>query len=83
MSVVHDSSTGDIDVQINSPPGADLTALLNKMRAEYEDIAEDNRRNIEAWFNEQVREMLIGFMENSSLNNTEDNSLFKIALLRF
>lgn len=86
MSAAHDSTTGDIDVQINSPPGTDLTALLNKMRAEYEDIAEDNRRDVETWFNEQVRATCtINFIENSSLNNKEDFgiSLFlKIALFQ-
>ncbi|KAJ6660704.1 hypothetical protein lerEdw1_017701 [Lerista edwardsae] len=71
MGAAHDSATGDIDVQINSPPGADLTALLNKMRAEYEALAEDNRRGIEAWFNEQTQEL--NRQINTSVEETSSN----------
>lgn len=42
-------------MEMNAAPGVDLTVLLNHMRAGYEDLAEQNRRDAEAWFNEKVR----------------------------
>lgn len=46
---------GDINVEINAAPGVDLTAVLNKMRTEYEVLAEQNRKDAETWFVEKVR----------------------------
>lgn len=59
MNSAMDSTAGDIDVKINAAPGVNLTALLNKMRTEYEAITEENRKDIEMWFNEQVKSILI------------------------
>ena len=47
---------GNVNVEMNAAPGVDLTLLLNNMRAEYEALAEQNRRDAEAWFNEKVRD---------------------------
>lgn len=44
-----------MNVEMNAAPGVDLTVLLNNMRAEYEALAEQNRRDAEAWFNEKVK----------------------------
>ncbi|XP_063815881.1 keratin, type I cytoskeletal 47 kDa-like [Pseudophryne corroboree] len=44
------SAGGKIDVGLEAPPGVDLTKLLNDMRADYEALAEKNRREAEAWF---------------------------------
>lgn len=49
------AAAGDINVEMNVTPGVDLTTLLNHMRGEYEALAEHNREDIEAWFNEQVK----------------------------
>ncbi|XP_034271639.1 keratin, type I cytoskeletal 12-like [Pantherophis guttatus] len=48
---------GDINVEINAPPGMDLTAVLNKMRTEYEALAEQNRKDAETWFVEKSKEL--------------------------
>ncbi|KAM9597400.1 keratin, type I cytoskeletal 10 [Trichechus inunguis] len=50
-------STGDVKVEINAAPGVDLTELLNNMRTQYEQLAEHNRRDAEAWFNEKSKEL--------------------------
>lgn len=42
-------------MEMNAAPGVDLTAMLNNMRAEYEDLAEQNRKDAEASFKEKVR----------------------------
>ncbi|XP_033618929.1 keratin, type I cytoskeletal 26 isoform X1 [Fukomys damarensis] len=49
------ASGGNVNVEVNAAPGVDLTALLNNMRAEYEDLAEQNRRDAEACFHEKVQ----------------------------
>lgn len=49
------SSGGDVTVEMNAAPGTDLTKLLNDMRAQYEALAEQNRREAEEQFNKQVR----------------------------
>ncbi|XP_039729490.1 keratin, type I cytoskeletal 24 [Pteropus medius] len=47
------SSRGDVTVEMNAAPGTDLTKLLNDMRAQYEALAEQNRREAEEQFNKQ------------------------------
>lgn len=39
---------------MDAAPGTDLTKLLNDMRGQYEVIADQNRKEAEAWFNEKV-----------------------------
>lgn len=45
---------GQVSVEMDAAPGVDLTKLLNDMRAQYEAIAEQNRKDAEAWFIEKV-----------------------------
>lgn len=45
---------GEVSVEMDAAPGVDLTRLLNDMRAQYEAIAEQNRKDAEAWFIEKV-----------------------------
>ncbi|XP_005394427.1 PREDICTED: keratin, type I cytoskeletal 26 [Chinchilla lanigera] len=47
------ASGGNVNVEMNAAPGVDLTVLLNNMRAEYEDLAEQNRKDAEACFREK------------------------------
>ncbi|XP_072506056.1 keratin, type I cytoskeletal 24-like [Notamacropus eugenii] len=44
---------GDVNVEMNAAPGTDLTKLLNNMRAQYEELAEQNRREAEEQFRKQ------------------------------
>ncbi|XP_044532799.1 keratin, type I cytoskeletal 25 [Gracilinanus agilis] len=53
MQALQCAAGGNVNVEMNAAPGVDLTLLLNNMRAEYEDLAEQNRRDAEAWFNEK------------------------------
>ncbi|XP_075702627.1 keratin, type I cytoskeletal 12-like [Rhinoderma darwinii] len=47
--------TGQLTVEMKAAPGIDLTELLNNMRSEYEEMAEKNRRDAEARFNEACK----------------------------
>ncbi|XP_042637044.1 keratin, type I cytoskeletal 25 [Orycteropus afer afer] len=53
MKNMQGSSGGDVTVEMNAAPGTDLTKLLNDMRAQYEELAEQNRREAEEQFNKQ------------------------------
>ncbi|KAL4686984.1 hypothetical protein H8959_019112 [Pygathrix nigripes] len=53
MEVLQCTAGGNVNVEMNATPGVDLTLLLNNMRAEYEDLAEQNCKDAEAWFNER------------------------------
>ncbi|XP_013929349.1 PREDICTED: keratin, type I cytoskeletal 24-like [Thamnophis sirtalis] len=46
--------SGDVTVEMDAAPGVDLTKLLNDMRAQYEELADKNRREAEEQFNKQV-----------------------------
>lgn len=41
---------GDISVEMDAAPSVDLSRILNEMRDQYEQIADRNRREAEAWF---------------------------------
>ncbi|XP_008010963.3 keratin, type I cytoskeletal 24 [Chlorocebus sabaeus] len=47
------SSGGEVTVEMNAAPGTDLTKLLNDMRVQYEELAEQNRQEAEEQFNKQ------------------------------
>lgn len=51
---IQSSEFGQVSVEMDAAPGTDLTKLLNDMRGQYEVIAEQNRKEAEAWFNEKV-----------------------------
>ncbi|XP_044900110.1 uncharacterized protein KRT10 [Felis catus] len=57
MKDLQNVSTGDVNVEMNAAPGVDLTELLNNMRNQYEQLAEQNRKDAEAWFNEKSKEL--------------------------
>ncbi|XP_016819667.1 keratin, type I cytoskeletal 12 isoform X2, partial [Cricetulus griseus] len=48
---------GDINVEMDAAPGVDLTKVLNEMRAQYEAMADQNRKDAEAWFLEKSGEL--------------------------
>ncbi|XP_074018754.1 keratin, type I cytoskeletal 12-like [Numenius arquata] len=54
---IQSSTLGQVSVEMDAAPGTDLTKLLNDMRGQYEVIAEQNRKEAEAWFNEKSGEL--------------------------
>ncbi|KAM9596237.1 keratin, type I cytoskeletal 26 [Trichechus inunguis] len=53
MKALQCTAGGNVNIEMSTTPGVDLAVLLNNMRAEYEDLAEQNRKDTEAWFNEK------------------------------
>lgn len=54
MLALRGQTGGDINVEMDAAPGVDLSRILNEMRDQYEQIAEKNRRDAEAWFLSKV-----------------------------
>ncbi|XP_075436386.1 keratin, type I cytoskeletal 47 kDa-like isoform X2 [Ascaphus truei] len=50
-------AAGQVNVEMDAAPGIDLTKLLNDMRADYENLAEKNRRDAEQLFNQKSNEL--------------------------
>ncbi|XP_068119404.1 keratin, type I cytoskeletal 10-like [Hyperolius riggenbachi] len=46
---------GHLSVEMQAAPGIDLTKILNDMRSEYEQLADKNRREAEARFNQATQ----------------------------
>ncbi|XP_077773422.1 keratin, type I cytoskeletal 12-like [Podarcis muralis] len=71
MKSLQGATSGNVNVEMNAAPGIDLTTLLNKMRAEYEALAEQNRKDAETWFAEKSKELNV--MINVSAKETSTN----------
>jgi len=54
MLALRGQTGGDVNVEMDAAPGVDLSRILNEMRDQYEQMAEKNRRDVEAWFQSKV-----------------------------
>ncbi|CAK6438415.1 unnamed protein product [Pipistrellus nathusii] len=75
MQVLQCAAGGNVNVEMNAAPGVDLTVLLNNMRAEYEALAEQNRRDAEAWFNEKSASLQQQISEDVGATTSARNEL--------
>nr|XP_009934499.1 PREDICTED: keratin, type I cytoskeletal 12-like isoform X1 [Opisthocomus hoazin] len=57
LQSIQSSALGQVSVEMDAAPGTDLTKVLNDMRGQYEVIADQNRKEAEAWFNEKSGEL--------------------------
>ncbi|XP_029428946.1 keratin, type I cytoskeletal 10-like [Rhinatrema bivittatum] len=78
MKGLQGTGAGQLNVEMNAAPGIDLTKMLNDMRAQYENLAEKNRKEAEAQFIEASKalkkEMSAGAEEMQS-SKTEISEL--------
>ncbi|XP_006889492.1 PREDICTED: keratin, type I cytoskeletal 27 [Elephantulus edwardii] len=75
MKALQCAAGGNVNVEMNAAPGVDLTVLLNNMRAEYEDLAEQNRRDAEAWFNEKSASLQQQISDDAGATTSARNEL--------
>ncbi|XP_053067438.1 keratin, type I cuticular Ha6 [Acinonyx jubatus] len=54
-----------LNVEVDAAPPVDLNKILDDMRCQYEALVENNRRNVEAWFNTQTEELNQQVMSSS------------------
>ncbi|KFP88164.1 Keratin, type I cytoskeletal 19, partial [Acanthisitta chloris] len=57
MSALGGQMAGQVSVELDSAPGIDLTKILADMREQYENMAEKNRKDAEAWFHSKTEEL--------------------------
>ncbi|XP_043859124.1 keratin, type I cytoskeletal 24-like [Dromiciops gliroides] len=72
------AANSDVNVEMNAAPGTDLTKLLNDMRAQYEALAEQNRKDVETWFNnksELLQQQISFATDESNSAKTEISEL--------
>nr|XP_004655454.2 keratin, type I cytoskeletal 16 isoform X1 [Jaculus jaculus] len=67
MLALRGQTGGDVSVEMNAAPGVDLSRVLNEMRDQYEQMAEKNRRDVEAWFLRKTEELNKEVASNSEL----------------
>lgn len=48
-------------MEVDAAPTVDLNKILDDMRCQYETLVENNRRDVEAWFNTQVGLAIQGY----------------------
>lgn len=49
-------SSSSVNVEVEAGPQADLSRMIDEIRAQYEGIAEKNRLQMESWYKAKVRE---------------------------
>ncbi|XP_054449740.1 keratin, type I cuticular Ha6 [Pteronotus mesoamericanus] len=54
-----------LNVEVDAAPPVDLNKILDDMRCQYEALVENNRRDVEAWFNAQTEELNQQVMSSS------------------
>ncbi|NP_001028569.2 keratin, type I cytoskeletal 26 [Mus musculus] len=78
MVVLQNASGGNINVEMNAAPSVDLTAMLNNMRAEYEDLAEQNRKDAEASFKEKSASLQQQISDDAGAATAARNELMEL-----
>uniref|UniRef100_A0A8C5U9A2 Keratin, type I cytoskeletal 17 n=1 Tax=Malurus cyaneus samueli TaxID=2593467 RepID=A0A8C5U9A2_9PASS len=57
MRGLQGQSGGDVSVEVNATPGINLMEKLNEMRCEYERLIENNRKEVESWYETKMEEV--------------------------
>ncbi|XP_043550726.1 keratin, type I cytoskeletal 18-like [Chiloscyllium plagiosum] len=55
LRMLRQQKTADIDVQVDSGPPADMAVKLQEMRDSYARIADQNKKDLDNWYQEQVQ----------------------------
>ncbi|XP_056405111.1 keratin, type I cytoskeletal 47 kDa-like [Hyla sarda] len=72
------TTVGQVNVEMDAAPGKDLTKILNDMRAEYEALAEKNRKDAEDLYNQQsnqIKQQITVGVQQEQTNKSEITEL--------
>ncbi|XP_008054008.1 keratin, type I cytoskeletal 24 [Carlito syrichta] len=78
MQSIQRSSGGGVTVEMNAAPGTDLTKLLNDLRVQYEELAEQNRREAEEQFNKQSASLQAQISTDAGAASSAKNEITKL-----
>eukprot|EP00061_Rhincodon_typus_P009898 g33738.t1 len=53
LRLLRQQKTADIDVEVDSAPSIDLAAKLQEMRESYAKLADQNKKDLDTWYQEQ------------------------------
>ncbi len=54
--------SGQVNVEVDAAPGADLSKIIDEVREYYEGVAAKNRKDLEAWFQAKVRTLFLAVL---------------------
>ncbi|XP_063815900.1 keratin, type I cytoskeletal 17-like [Pseudophryne corroboree] len=57
VNALRGQTGGHVNVEMDAAPAVDLNKILTDMRQQYEDMADKNRREVEAWYFKQTEEL--------------------------
>ncbi|KAM4622273.1 keratin, type I cytoskeletal 47 kDa-like [Discoglossus pictus] len=57
LALIKDQSGGNVNVELDSAPGIDLSKIMADVRDEYEHMIEKNRQEVEAWHRGQCESL--------------------------
>ncbi|XP_006774441.1 PREDICTED: keratin, type I cytoskeletal 13 [Myotis davidii] len=69
---------GQVNVEMDATPGIDLTRVLAEMRAQYEAMAEKNRRDAEEWFHSKSAELNKEVSSNTEMIQTSKTEITEL-----
>ncbi|XP_072502485.1 keratin, type I cytoskeletal 12-like [Notamacropus eugenii] len=75
LRAIQAAGLGQVSVEMDAAPGINLTKLLNDMRGQYEIIAEQNRKEAEAWFLEKSGELKKEISSNTEQLQTSKSEI--------
>ncbi|MXQ98111.1 hypothetical protein E5288_WYG011735 [Bos mutus] len=81
MLALRNQTGGDVNVEMDTAPSVDLSRILNEMCDQYEQIADRNPRDAEAWFLSKSEELNKEAAFNSELmqnSRSELNELWRV-----
>ncbi|XP_036079198.1 keratin, type I cytoskeletal 16 isoform X2 [Rousettus aegyptiacus] len=78
MLALRGQTGGDVNVEMDAAPGVDLSRILNEMRDQYEQLAEKNRKDAEAWFLSKTEELNREVASNSEQVQTSRSEVSEL-----
>nr|XP_020136416.1 keratin, type I cytoskeletal 13 isoform X2 [Microcebus murinus] len=69
---------GQVNVEMDATPGIDLTRVLAEMRAQYETLAEKNRRDAEEWFQSKSAELTKEVTSSTAMIQTSKTEITEL-----